>query len=227
LLGKFNTAADGDFQLCVTPQSLLRFSIVNAAKSRVDLDVSAPAFNDGGWHHFCGVYDGTNMHSYFDGALLGTAAQTGPIQSTVHAVGLGNNDTQNGYSWRGCLDEVKILTTAWTPASVSNEYMRVVSNMQSAGPLYPALTNSPSFISWLASLPPTPNAVSPPLFATSFSNNSVLIYPAWASDFAIEFSASLAPDSWSPLNATADFVGDFLVVGLPETFSNLFFRLSH
>ena len=125
LLGKFNTGADGDFQLCVTPQSLLRFSIVNASQTRVDLDVSAPAFDNGGWHHFCGVYDGTNLYSYFDSVLLGIAAQTGPIQSTVHAVGMGNNDTQSGYSWRGCLDEVKILTTAWTPVLVSNEYQRV------------------------------------------------------------------------------------------------------
>jgi hypothetical protein len=125
LLGKFNTGADGDFQLCVTPQSLLRFSIVNASQTRVDLDVSAPAFDNGGWHHFCGVYDGTNMYSYFDGVLLGTAKQTGAVQPTAHAVGMGNNDTQSGYSWRGCLDEMKILTTAWTPVLVSNEYQRV------------------------------------------------------------------------------------------------------
>jgi hypothetical protein len=61
LLGKFNSGPDGDFQLCVSSQSLLRFSIVNAAQTRVDLDANAPAFYDGAWHHFCGVYDGSNM----------------------------------------------------------------------------------------------------------------------------------------------------------------------
>ena len=223
LVGKFNASMDGDFQLSVTPQSLLRFSTVNASQSRVDLDVSAPAFDDGGWHHFCGVYDGTNMYSYFDSVLLGAAGQTGPILTTTRAVGIGNNDTQNGYSWRGYMDEVKILSTAWTPDLVSNEYQRVSSNMQPVLPL--VLTNSPSVLNTLAALAFIPGTNSPPLFATTFSSNVVLIYPAWASNFLIESSSSMAPGSWSQLNATVNLLGNYLLVGLPETSSNIFFRL--
>jgi hypothetical protein len=227
LLGKFNSGTDGDFQLYVTPQSLLRFSIVNASKTRVDLDVNAPAFDDGGWHHFCGVYDGTNMYSYFDGAVVGEIAQTGAIQSTAHAVGIGNNDTQSGFSWRGYLDEVKILTTAWTADQVSNEYQRVELGLQPVGPLLPVLTNSPALTGLLASLPATADTNAPPLFTASLSTNSVLIYPAWASNYVIEFSPALGPGSWSLLDAAVYLFSNYFVVGLPQSFSNMFFRLRY
>jgi hypothetical protein len=231
LVGKFNTFTDGDFQLCVTPQSLLRFSVVNNLKSRVDLDVSAPAFDNGGWHHFCGVYDGTNQYSYFDSVLLGVAPQTGPIQTTVHAVAIGNNDTQNGYNWRGCLDEVKVLTTAWTPGLVSQEFQRLASILpptDTAPPVIPpppVMTNSASVTDTLASLPSIPGTNSLPLLATTYSTNVVLIYPAWASNFVIETSPSLAAGSWLELNAPLNLLGNYLVVGLPAPSSNMYFRL--
>ena len=231
LAGKFNSSTDGDFQLCVTPQSHLRFSIVNNLKSRVDLDVSAPAFDNGGWHHFCGVYDGTNMYSYFDSVLLGIAPQTGPIQTTIHAVAIGNNDTQHGYNWRGYLDEVKILTTAWPPSLVSQEFQRLASILpptDTAPPVIPpppVMTNSASVTAVLASLPSIPGTNSLPLFTTTYSNSVVLIYPAWASNFTIESSPSLAAGSWLELNATLNLLDNYLVVGLPATSSNLFFRL--
>jgi hypothetical protein len=97
--------------------------------------------------------------------------------------------------------------------------------LQPAASLFQALTNSPSVTSLIASLPSTPNTNALTLFATAFSTNSVLIYPAWASNFVIEFSPSLEPNSWTQLNAPVDLLDSYLVLGLPQTPSNLFFRL--
>lgn len=70
------------------------------------------------------------MSSYFDGKLLGTAAQTGEVQSIGKSVCLGSNDGGAMASWDGCLDEIKILTTAWTPSLVAAEYQRVAALLQ-------------------------------------------------------------------------------------------------
>ena len=136
LVTKFRDGTAGDFALVAPAKfSTLGFTTVNAARQRVNLDAPTPApFNDGGWHHFCGVYDGTNMFCYYDNKLLAAAAQTGGIQTTGNAVCIGLTDGGTMAPWDGFLDEVKILTTAWTPAMVSAEYQRVASLLNAASP---------------------------------------------------------------------------------------------
>jgi hypothetical protein len=89
----------------------------------------------------------------------------------------------------------------------------------------PRLTNSPPVTNLLAALNPVPGTDSLPLYATSFYTNFVLVYPAWASNFAVEFSPGPAPGSWTPVTVTSNIMGNYLVVPLPLTSSNGFFRL--
>jgi len=64
----FETLNDGKFLDVLIPKSLI---------------------NDGGWHHLTGVYDGTNMKTYVDGALQNSVygATMGPITATTMTIG--------------------------------------------------------------------------------------------------------------------------------------------
>jgi hypothetical protein len=134
LVTKFRDGTFGDFALVApTNASTLSFITINTSRQRVNLDAPTPSlFYDGRWHHFCGVYDGTKMCCYYDGRLLATARQTGEIQPTGNAACIGYADGGAIACWDGWIDEVKVLTTAWTPVLVSAEYQRVTSMLRRA-----------------------------------------------------------------------------------------------
>jgi phospholipase C len=79
-----------------------------------------------------------------------------------------------------------------------------------------------SLLGNLVNVPPT-NAL--PLYVSSAGQNLVLIYPAWASNYAVESSPIVAPACWSPLSATLSFASNYILVSAPTTSSNMFFRL--
>jgi len=63
------------------------------------------------------------------------------------------------------------------------------------------------------------------LTVAAYANQLALIYPAWASNYMLESAASLAPTTWSPLNAPLSLVSNCNVVILPATNRAGFFRL--
>ncbi|MEP2023767.1 LamG-like jellyroll fold domain-containing protein, partial [Reichenbachiella sp.] len=96
-------------------------SDVNAEMSITGLD---PANYTDGWHHYAGVYNGTDLRLYVDGVLQGTpVAQTGNVRNS----GLGNN-VLSGYTTNGGtsaseqieadFDEVMIWYIERTPAQI-------------------------------------------------------------------------------------------------------------
>jgi phospholipase C len=93
-------------------------------------------------------------------------------------------------------------------------------------PIVPlVLTNAPTVAALMAAIPAVPGTNSLPWYATCFSTNLVLVYPAWASNYTILASPSLAPASWSPLTVTLTNMGNYAVVVMPLSSNAMFFIL--
>ena len=89
----------------------------------------------------------------------------------------------------------------------------------------PDLTNSPPVTGLLASLNPVPPAGPLMLYQTSYDTNFVLVFPAWASSYTIESRGSLQTGSWVPVNLKSNVIGNYIIVGIPFSPSNQYFRL--
>jgi len=68
--------------------------------------------NDGQWHHVVGVFDGSTVSLYLDGALGGSSKASGTIQTNNFPVVIGDNAEAGGRNWNGLIDEVCILGCA-------------------------------------------------------------------------------------------------------------------
>ena len=111
----------------------LLFVSSNANKVLFDISVSgsqklaesSATYNDNAWHLFHGVFNGSNVLLYVDGALVTTGdATAGPIDSNTEDVVLGNFAPAAG-SFIGSQDEVRISNIArsanWIAASYNNQ----------------------------------------------------------------------------------------------------------
>ncbi|KAK7254254.1 hypothetical protein SO694_00009153 [Aureococcus anophagefferens] len=84
-----------------------------------DTDVALSGSDDGGWHHYCLTYDGSDWALYFDGsqAAAGTdAVNTG----SDRALRLGQ--FWNDYFFDGSIDEVYVYSSALDAASIQVLY---------------------------------------------------------------------------------------------------------
>lgn len=80
----------------------------------------ATAVNDGNWHFYAGVYDGTNNYVYIDGALDGEAGATpGFSGDAARHVILGGVGDYNGRNFLGSLSQVAVFTNALTGPQVT------------------------------------------------------------------------------------------------------------
>lgn len=79
----------------------------------------------GQWYHFVGVYDGSNVLLYVNGALFdGTSTLTGSLQNTTSEFFIGKrgfSTTNTGFD--GKLDEVAVFNTALTAQDVQSIYL--------------------------------------------------------------------------------------------------------
>ena len=106
--------------------------------------------------------------------------------------------------------------------------MPIVTNATPAIIITPVWTNSPPVTNLLAAINPIPATNSLLIFSTTYNTNFVLVSPAWASNYVIEFSPSLTPPSWIPVSAVINVImGNYLVTPLPLAFSSGFFRLRY
>lgn len=81
-------------------------------------------YNDGDWHHAAGVFDGTTLKLYIDGALVKTETNTNaalqPALDTK-ALEIGSYDgTQQHFE--GTIDEVRIWSDARTAQEIADNY---------------------------------------------------------------------------------------------------------
>lgn len=84
---------------------------------------SNSTFNDGEWHHFTGVYDGTQIRIYKDGTLDASGAFSGPVDTNTSPLFIGARGG-SALFFGGSLDEVKIFNRALTAAEVCTEAAR-------------------------------------------------------------------------------------------------------
>lgn len=115
LIAKTAGSTNGEFQLALSGNSNILFTIINASSSRVDMTPTSSSYNDGLWHLAAATYDGATMKTWLDGQCLGSSAQTGIIKSYATALVIGAY--ASGQYFNGNLDEVKI----WSRALGTNE----------------------------------------------------------------------------------------------------------
>ncbi|UCG59659.1 MAG: LamG domain-containing protein [Phycisphaerales bacterium] len=68
--------------------------------------------NDNKWHHVVGVYDGSTVSLYIDGALDNSGEASGSIHTNDSPVLIGANDEASDREWNGLIDEVCIIVGA-------------------------------------------------------------------------------------------------------------------
>ncbi|MEE9465699.1 MAG: LamG-like jellyroll fold domain-containing protein, partial [Candidatus Neomarinimicrobiota bacterium] len=83
----------------------------------MDLTGSVNA-NDGAWHHFAGVYNGTQKILYHMGDVDAAVASTGNIDSSNYNVNIGENNQQTGRNFIGIIDDVRIYRRALTETEI-------------------------------------------------------------------------------------------------------------
>lgn len=82
--------------------------------------VGATAVNDGNWHFYAGVYDGTNNYVYVDGVLDGiTPATPGFNGDATRHVILGGVGDYNGRNFLGSVAQVAVFTNALSGPQVT------------------------------------------------------------------------------------------------------------
>jgi hypothetical protein len=130
ILSKDLSGPAQEFWIYANPTTNVEFMTVNTNLSVVALSVPVANLYDGNWHNIVGTYNsqaaGTNMFLYFDGKLIGGAAQTGvlnsiPWQFEVAAYG-------QGAFFNGNIDEVMVWNRALTFYEVVNQFNRYATN---------------------------------------------------------------------------------------------------
>ncbi len=68
--------------------------------------------DDGQWHHFAAVYNGTTLTLYWDGEINNWENQSGDINPTEWDVTIGNNQEEYDRAWKGWIDDVRLYDSA-------------------------------------------------------------------------------------------------------------------
>jgi len=97
-----NTSWDPRFHFGIT--------IWNAPDTASLDGVTAVGYDE--WHHAAGVFDGSNIMVYLDGALDGSEPTTEPIGVNTEPMLIGNNPYDLNRWWDGLIDEVKVYDFA-------------------------------------------------------------------------------------------------------------------
>ena len=91
--------------------------------------------NDGQWHHFAGVYDGSNITLYVDGIVDATSTATGTIATTPSAnLWIGGNSGNTVRFWDGWIDDVRIYDTGFNEIEIRNAMNDLTSREIAANP---------------------------------------------------------------------------------------------
>ena len=129
IAGKTLGGTNGEFFIgTATSNTVVRTAIINASAVRVNNDCTVPAFNDGSWHFFVGIYDGSNVTTYFDGRICNTSAQTGVIQRTSATFRI--NDFG---STSGTIDEVRVWNRALSINELNALYLQAGQTIRDRG----------------------------------------------------------------------------------------------
>ena len=92
----------------------------SATRTLFDFDTGIDLRNN--LHHYCGVYDGANMLIYLDGALQGSTAKTGNIDTNNNKVRIAKSEFYAGERLQGPVDDVRIYNRALSAGEVAQLY---------------------------------------------------------------------------------------------------------
>lgn len=76
------------------------------------------AVNDGQWHHVVGIYNGSSLLIYLDGALNNSIAATGAIATNNFPVEIGRNAEAAGREFDGAIYDVRVYNRALSSLDV-------------------------------------------------------------------------------------------------------------
>jgi hypothetical protein len=117
IVGDWNTAGDAGGWLLMQNNDAIVFYILSGATEKT---AQFDHLKINNWNHIIGVYDGTNIKLFVDGALKDTEPQTGNANDADNQVWIGNYFNNNVFY--GLIDEVKIWNYALTAEQVRTEY---------------------------------------------------------------------------------------------------------
>ncbi|MCB0794974.1 MAG: LamG domain-containing protein [Flavobacteriales bacterium] len=109
LMAKSIGSADSDmiWSLSLVNNTAVRFRVRTAGTTRVLTSAPANIFS-GAWYHVAGVYDGSEMRIYMNGALIATQAATGSIGYHPQSPATLFNITSAVYPYFGWIDDARI-----------------------------------------------------------------------------------------------------------------------
>ncbi|NQZ79376.1 MAG: hypothetical protein HRT61_25135, partial [Ekhidna sp.] len=122
-----STVAEG-FVLYASDMNEWEFWTGDGVNPGWNIITGPPVVNDQ-WTHLAGVYDGTNMNFYINGALVGTLAVPYAPQDAIDAV-IGAGNEPIAFPFNGQIDEVRI----WNIARTQQEIIDNAYSSLTAGP---------------------------------------------------------------------------------------------
>jgi beta-galactosidase len=110
--GPLLTKGDHQFGLQQIAADTLEFFIHDG--ERISVRAARPDGWEGAWHHLAGVYDGSEVRLFVDGAVVGSRAHSGAIDHNPLPVNIGRNAALHGMEHPGDLsnaviDDVRIF----------------------------------------------------------------------------------------------------------------------
>lgn len=123
LWAKKNSAATGGQVLkkhtaydLIIGQSTVSGYVFNESGTRYNFNVSVPAIDDTGWHHYSLVYDGSTLKIFVDGLEVDSQNVTGAVATTSQSIYVGKLPWSNQLTFNGQIDELKLFDAAIDPA---------------------------------------------------------------------------------------------------------------
>jgi len=105
------TNGGGGYALQITPTGKLRFILYQSESAFVAV-AGSTTIPEGSWHHVAGVFDGTNLKVYLDGAENGSLSPAAAPGPGTAALTIGRRNASNTYYFKGRIDEVRVSTGA-------------------------------------------------------------------------------------------------------------------
>jgi hypothetical protein len=108
-----------------SPNRKIAFAMKNSAGADQVIR-SSSAVSAGTWYHVAGVYNGTQMVLYLDGAQSGTPITMTPITASLVEADIGSHSGHD-QNWNGKIDEPRISSVARSAAWIKFEYQNMAS----------------------------------------------------------------------------------------------------
>jgi len=86
--------------------------------------------NDGNWHFFAAVYNGSSKTLYVDGHIDATAPVTGTLSTSTFPVYFGENAGHTGRYFNGTMDEIRIWKIARSEQQIKNDMFATIGGVQ-------------------------------------------------------------------------------------------------